>query len=220
MPDILTQNVAIELGLINGVNGIFRQLVYQLDSVSTDNLSEAYPSNMQYIYRPLYALIEIAGSKIEYNMEQLRPKLVPIPLIEQTFRVDISDILSKDKRPRSNQKEILSVKRRALPLVPAYCITTHKSQGKLWVKSSLIWNYLMKQTILPRFTYHYHVSKVWLIWLFCDILITRFCYSNRANPKLPRWNGWINCIWRLRFVLLTGFDVFSWLYKVVLNDVD
>ena len=130
MPVILTQNIAIELGLINGVNGIFRQLVYQADSVSTNNLSEAYPSNTQYIHRPLYALIEIARSKIECNMEELPPKLVPIPLIEQTFRVDISDILPKDKRPRSNQKAILSVKRRALPLVPAYCITTHKSQGQ------------------------------------------------------------------------------------------
>ena len=130
MPVILTQNIAIELGLINGVNGIFRQLVYQADSVSTDNLSEAYPSNTQYIHRPLYALIEIARSKIECNMEELPLKLVPIPLIEQTFRVDISDILPKGKRPRSNQKAILSVKRRALPLVPAYCITTHKSQGQ------------------------------------------------------------------------------------------
>ena len=130
MPVILTHNIAIELGLINGVNGIFRQLVYQADSVSRDNLSEAYPSNTQYIYRPLYALVEIAGSKIECNMEELPPKLVPIPLIEQRCRVDISDILPKDKRPRSNQKAILSVKRRVLPLVPAYCITTHKSQGQ------------------------------------------------------------------------------------------
>ena len=116
MPVILTQNIAIELGLINGVNGIFRQLVYQADSVSTDSLSEAYPSNTQYVHRPLYALIEIPRSKIECNMEELPPKLVPIPLIEQTFRVDISDILPKDKRPRSNQKAVLSIKRRALPL--------------------------------------------------------------------------------------------------------
>lgn len=29
MPVILTQNIAIELGLINGTNGIFRQLVYE-----------------------------------------------------------------------------------------------------------------------------------------------------------------------------------------------
>ena len=52
------------------------------------------------------------------------------PTIQQTFRVDISDILPRDKRTRSNHKALLSIKRRALPLVPAYCITTHKSQGQ------------------------------------------------------------------------------------------
>ena len=86
MPVILTQNIAIELGLINGVNGIFRQLVYQADCVSTDNLSKVFPNNTQYIHRPLYALIEIARSKIECNLEALQPKLVSIPLMEQTFR--------------------------------------------------------------------------------------------------------------------------------------
>jgi ATP-dependent exoDNAse (exonuclease V) alpha subunit len=130
MPVILTQNIAIELGLINGVNGIFRQLVYQADSVSIDTLSKVFPSNTQYIHRPLYALVEIARSKIECNLEELQPKLVPIPLMEQTFRVDIGDILPKDKKSKSNKKAVLSVKRRALPLVPAYCITTHKSQGQ------------------------------------------------------------------------------------------
>ena len=67
--------------------------------------------------------------------------LVPIPLIEQTFRVDISDILPKDNRPRSNSKALLSIKQRALPLVPAYCITTHKSQGQTLSKvgHSLDW---------------------------------------------------------------------------------
>ena len=74
--------------------------------------------------------MEIAKSKIECNMEHLQPKLVPIPLMKQTFRIDIKDILLKDKRPKSNQKAILSIKRRALPLVSAYCITTHKSQGQ------------------------------------------------------------------------------------------
>ncbi|CAM4976455.1 unnamed protein product [Rotaria socialis] len=45
MSAILTQNIAIELGFINGINGIFRQLVYQSDSISTDVLSQAFPSN-------------------------------------------------------------------------------------------------------------------------------------------------------------------------------
>ncbi|CAF1382354.1 unnamed protein product [Rotaria sordida] len=130
MPVILTQNIAIELGLINGMKGIFRQLVYQADSVSTDALSNIFPNNTQYVYRPSYALIEIIRSKIECNLENLQPKLVPIPIMEQTFRIDISDILPKDKKPKPNRKAMLSIKRRALPLVPAYSITTHKSQGQ------------------------------------------------------------------------------------------
>ncbi|CAF4257085.1 unnamed protein product, partial [Rotaria sordida] len=87
MPVILTQNIAIELGLINGINGIFRHLAYQTDPVSTDVLSEIFPKNTQYIHRPLHALIEIAKSKIESNLEELQPKLVPIPVVEQTFLI-------------------------------------------------------------------------------------------------------------------------------------
>ena len=130
MSVILTQNIAIELSLINGTNGIFRQLVYEEDSVSTDALSETFPNNTRYISRPLYALIEVVSSKIGCSLEQLQPNVVPIPLMEQTFRIDIADILPKDTRPKSNQKTFLSVKRRAFPLVPAYSITTHKSQGQ------------------------------------------------------------------------------------------
>ncbi len=130
MPVILTQNIAIELGLINGMNGIFRQLVYEEDSVSTSGLSEIFPQNTRYIRKPLYALVEIIKSKIECDFEQLQPNIVPIPVMEQTFRIDIADVLPKDKRTKSNRKAILSVKRRALPLVPAYSITTHKSQGQ------------------------------------------------------------------------------------------
>ncbi|CAF4221567.1 unnamed protein product, partial [Rotaria sordida] len=130
MPVILTQNIAIELGLINSMNEIFRQLVYQADSVSTNALSHIFPNNTQYVHRLLYALIEIIRSKIECNLENLQPKLVSIPIMEQTFRIDISDILPKDKKPKPNWKAMLSIKRRALPLVPAYSITTHKSQGQ------------------------------------------------------------------------------------------
>ncbi|CAF1468535.1 unnamed protein product [Adineta ricciae] len=130
MSVILTQNIATELGLINGINGIFRQLVYHEESVSTESLSEIFPNNTKYIRRPIYALIEMTKSKIECKLQDLGPKLIPIPLVEQTFRVDVADILPKDKKPKSNQKTVLSIKRSALPLVSAYCITTHKSQGQ------------------------------------------------------------------------------------------
>jgi len=130
MPVILTQNIATELGLINGINGIFRQLVYHEESVTTETLSEMFPNNTKYIRRPIYALIEITKSKIECKLEDLQSKLIPIPLVEQTFRIDIADILPKEKKSKSSQKTVLSIKRSALPLVPAYCITTHKSQGQ------------------------------------------------------------------------------------------
>ena len=130
MPVILTQNIAIELGLINGVNGVFRQLVYQESSVSTDVISEEFPNSTRHVHQPLYGLVEINKSKVEHGLEQLQPKLIPIPVMEQAFRVDISDIVPKEKRPRSSRKTILSIKRRALPLVPAYSLTTHKSQGQ------------------------------------------------------------------------------------------
>ena len=106
-------------------------MVYQMDSVSTNAILDAFPNNTQYVHRPLYALIEIVKSKIECNLEQLQPKLIPITVVEQIFRVDINDMFPKSKKGKSNRKSILSIKRRSLPLVPAYCITTHKSQGQI-----------------------------------------------------------------------------------------
>ena len=101
-----------------------------MNSVSRNIISDAFPNNTQYVHRPLYALIEIVKSKIESNLEQLQPKLIPITVVEQIFRVDISDMIPKGKKGKLNRKSILSIKRRSLPLVPAYCITTHKSQGQ------------------------------------------------------------------------------------------
>ncbi|CAF3062508.1 unnamed protein product, partial [Rotaria sp. Silwood2] len=65
---------------------------------STDVISERFPNNTQYIRKPSHALVEIIKSKIECNLEQLQPNLVPIPLMEQTFRIDIADVLPKDKK--------------------------------------------------------------------------------------------------------------------------
>ncbi|CAF1671768.1 unnamed protein product, partial [Adineta ricciae] len=94
MPVIITQNIAIEQGLINGMNGIFRQLVYDLDSVSTDSLSKTFPVNTQYVHKPRYALVQISKSKVECNLKNLQPKLIPIPIMEQTFQLpkDTDDI--------------------------------------------------------------------------------------------------------------------------------
>ena len=69
-------------------------------------------------------------SKIDCQLTNLQSNIIPIPLVEQTLRININEIIPKDKYSRSTTKSILSIKRHALALVPAYCITTHKSQGQ------------------------------------------------------------------------------------------
>ncbi|CAM4866133.1 unnamed protein product [Rotaria socialis] len=66
-----------------------------------------------------------ASESVECNLTSLQSNLLPIPLMEQTFQINITDVLPEDMRPKSNRKATLSIKRCALPLVPAYCITTH-----------------------------------------------------------------------------------------------
>jgi hypothetical protein len=73
-------------------------------------------------------LVEMAKSKIECNLEQFQPKLVPILLMKQIFHIDVDDVLPTDKKPKSNRKVVLSIKRRVPPLISAYSITTHNSQ--------------------------------------------------------------------------------------------
>ncbi|CAF1263342.1 unnamed protein product [Rotaria sp. Silwood1] len=77
VPVLLTENVAIELGLSNGTRGIFRRLVYD-----------------------------------ESPEDELLPENVA-------------------KAAKINKKTAkLTIKRKALPLIPAYSMTTHKSQGQ------------------------------------------------------------------------------------------
>ncbi len=94
MPVLLTDNIACELGLSNGTQGIFRELIYddQEEPGSFKVKSEVYPSNTIYIRKPLYALVEIDTSQIETNLDGLRPKLIPILLIKKRFTAPIKQL--------------------------------------------------------------------------------------------------------------------------------
>jgi hypothetical protein len=87
MPVLLTDNIACELGLSNGTQGIFRELVYddQEDLGSLKVKSDVFPSNTIYIRKPLYALVEINTSQVETDLDGLPPKLIPIPLIKNNL---------------------------------------------------------------------------------------------------------------------------------------
>ncbi|CAF4668380.1 unnamed protein product, partial [Rotaria socialis] len=107
MPVLLQENIACEIGLSNGTLGIFHELIYDETKEHTTGADE----------------------------ESLDPLIIPIPVVEKTFEVNLEKLYA-DKGPILkilNSKKLrttISVKRRGLPLVPAYSITTHKSQGQ------------------------------------------------------------------------------------------
>ena len=133
MPVLLTENIATELGLSNGARGIFHQLIYDNSTDIYDLNEETFPVNSKFITQPKYALVEFPNCKVESALETLAPKMIPIPVSEQSFTFDVSEYLPKSaskalKGRKASTK--ITVKRKALPLVPAYSITTHKSQGQ------------------------------------------------------------------------------------------
>ena len=135
MPVLLQENIACELGLSNGTQGIFHELVYGPTSEPTNGSDEGvFTTDTVFVRNVQYALVEIPKSKIK-NLESLDPLIIPIPVVEKTFDVNLEKLyadkgpimkISKDKK----LKTTISVKRRTLPLIPAYSITTHKSQGQ------------------------------------------------------------------------------------------
>ncbi|CAF4251931.1 unnamed protein product [Rotaria sordida] len=133
MPVLLTENVASELGLSNGTRGIFRQLVYDESPEDVRYQDKNFPPNTKFITQLKYALVEFPGCKLDVKLAELQPKIVPIAISEQTFLFDAKELLPGNvaKAAKINKKKTkLSVKRKALPLIPAYSMTTHKSQGQ------------------------------------------------------------------------------------------
>ncbi|CAF1586628.1 unnamed protein product [Adineta steineri] len=135
MPVLLQENIACELGLSNGTQGIFRELIYDHSSeLTTGSDEERFTADTAFVRNAQYALVEIPKSKLK-NLDSLDPFIIPIPVIEKTFEINLEKLYAdkgvimkmfKDKK----LKATISVKRKALPLIPAYSITTHKSQGQ------------------------------------------------------------------------------------------
>ena len=137
MPVLLTCNIATELGLSNGTRGIFRQLVYDDVDDEVRFSDPLFPQHTKFVIRPKYALVEFPSCKLDSGLKELGTNIIPIAVTEQSFLFDIKQLLANtDSRAVQTRKKTttISIKRRALPLVPAYSMTTHKSQGQTIAK--------------------------------------------------------------------------------------
>lgn len=140
IPLMLTRSLFTELGLSNGTIGIFKQLIYVNDTdTETDKTSyipkNRYPDDTVYIKKPVFILVEFNNTIKLPNMEGLPPRIVPIPLDEQDFYVDISKIFPSEIKKNNLTIPKLKVKRKQFPLIPSYAYTSHKSQGQTLTKS-------------------------------------------------------------------------------------
>ena len=123
-----------ELGLSNGTQGPFRELIYddQEEPCGCTVKSEVFLSNTRYIRKPLYALVATSTSQVETNLDGLCPKLIPNPLIKKRFIIPIKQIFEHlFERVQDGRKipQVIQVTRTQLPIIPAFAITTYKAQG-------------------------------------------------------------------------------------------
>ena len=133
MPVLLTENIATELALSNRARGIFRQLVYEESPADVQFHDANFPANTKFITQPKYALVEFSHCMVDSELAELQQKIIPIAFSEQIFLFDAKELLlyNVTKATKINKRTTkISIKRKALPLSPAYSMTTHKSQGQ------------------------------------------------------------------------------------------
>ena len=87
--------------------------------------------NTLFIRKPIYALVAVPMAKINTKLGALKPQVVPIPLVEKIFEVDVKSLL-----PISTSTSKITVTSRALAFLPAYSMTTRKAQGQTKQRST------------------------------------------------------------------------------------
>ncbi|CAF2182230.1 unnamed protein product, partial [Rotaria magnacalcarata] len=112
---------------------IIDEMIYEESSADIQFQDKNFPANTKFITQLKYALVEFPNCKLDSELAELQTKIIPISISEQTFLFDIKELLVDNvaKAAKINKKTTkISVKRKALPLIPAYSMTTHKSQGQ------------------------------------------------------------------------------------------
>jgi hypothetical protein len=103
----------------------------------------------------------MSTSQVETNLDGLRPKLIPIPLVKQQFTVPIKQLFGRlFGRGQGGKKvpEAIQVTRTQLPIVPAFAITTYKVQGLTMIK--IVVDLQVRVVTLQVASIYVHLSRV------------------------------------------------------------
>jgi hypothetical protein len=118
---MLTENRYPTLGLVNGTIGIVHEIILDHDTPGNDVL---------FIKPPLHVLVDfnsfINDHKSSLNdimIENLPKNIVPIVPISRSF-----DYIHEIEGPQYSKK--FSIKKRQIPLSPAFCLIDYKGQGE------------------------------------------------------------------------------------------
>ena len=106
MKVMIMTNLAINEKVVNGSEGILRQVHYRVDEQDRRYAVKAY--------------VEVKGSTFQY--EDLPPAWVPIFPEPDTYKIKLP--------VGDDETKTFSVNRTQLPIVPAYCYTDYKVQGR------------------------------------------------------------------------------------------
>ena len=133
MPVLITHNIATELHISNGSIGRLVKVVYEDEEQPYDATAISnpkFPSNMVYVRKSLYALVQLPQCKLASALTDLQPKCIPIVPEQKTIKVDLKSILSSAQKRLLQNKTTITITRCQLAIIPAYALTTHKCQGK------------------------------------------------------------------------------------------
>ena len=115
MPVMVTNNIAVELGITNGTEGTVRSIVLKNGEVITGDTGYHHIQNLSDYDHVIVELDDISITPLD----GLPPNHVPFTVKTEGFSVYMSE-----------EKKSINVNRCHLPLVPNFSCTAHKSQGK------------------------------------------------------------------------------------------
>ena len=144
----LTKNMAVELGLTNGTEGIIKSIHLRNANVTEDSDVDVYRVNFD--PETDYIIVEFKDISMMAPLPGLLVNQIPITPMTGNFRVNYP----KGQKDNSGKNlKFVSVKIEHFPLVPKFAVTAHKSQGMTLDQAFVDLNPVSKKPVEINFAY-------------------------------------------------------------------